>query len=203
MKNLFILMFVFILVMGFASAEVRTFGTFKAGECIRLVQYPSDATYTDIVSIIGPNSFNYTSRIAMNNTPGTNEYYHNFCTDFSLGKYIVNGISDEGGVDTAWAYDFNITSSGSQYGIYLLIFLLLISVILFIFAFRESNPYFGFIAGSTFILSGIFLMINGLDVMINDFTRGLAYVVLGFGLITIFAAVYEMFDPDFERDEDD
>lgn len=196
-----------ILVMGLASASesggvVKTFGTFKAGDCVRLVQYPVNVTFTKIISILGPNSFNYTSNAAMSKMPSTDEYYYNFCTNFDLGKYLVNGISNENGLNDTWVYDFNVTASGSEYGIYLIMSLLIISVILFIFAFMQKNEYIGFVSASSFIASGVFIMIYGLDIVRNDFTRMLGYIVLFFGFLAVFASIYEMFSPEYEEAED-
>jgi len=118
------------------------------------------------------------------------------------GRYSVliwcNSTTDGGFLE----YSFDVIPSGNKNSIYLLIFMIVIAMVLFIFSIQERNPYIGFVASSLFIICGIYIMINGVDLVSNEFSMMLSYVVLGFGLMAIFAAVYEMFYPGFGREDE-
>lgn len=191
-NKIFILgLVIFILVMGFASAEVKTFGTFKSADQIRLIQVCDNSTYSNITSVILPDSSKALTEVAM--SKNGNEYNYTFTNTRTLGWYIVNTHCNENGVDTSGVYNFQITSTGSKYGIYVLIFLLLSSIVLFILSLVDKNEYWGFISGSLILVLGIFSLINGIDIEKNDWTRMAGYVFIGFGLMVIFAAMYEMY----------
>lgn len=185
-----ILFFAFI---GMANAEivVQTLGTIKSGDQVRLVQVCTNSTYSNITSVLYPNSTNVTGEISMNKIG--NEYNYIFTKTQPLGRYIVNTHCNENGVDTLAPYDFKVTATGSEYGLYILIILLLAGVVALSLGLYERNAYWGFAAGSLLLISGIFLIINGIDIERNDWTRMAGFTVLGFALMIIFAAMYEMF----------
>ena len=111
MKYLTIFFLIAILIFPLASAET-TLGTFKQNDCVRLLQACADCTYVNITSVNYPNSTQALGHVPMTKI-GT-EFNYTFCSTSSLGTYIVNGVGNEAGIDTVWAYDFAVTVSGYE-----------------------------------------------------------------------------------------
>lgn len=183
-----------LMILPLVNAEVQTLGTFKYGDCIILKQTCSNCTYNNITSILYPNSSLAVVNVAM--TKSGTEYNYTFCNTTELGNYIVNGFGDLNGVVTVWAYDFNITTTGKGDGNVLPLFLLLGAIIIFITASFIKNEYIGLLAGFLFIVSGIYMMIYGLGIFADMYTRAIAFISLGIGLMVSFIAVVEMFYTD-------
>jgi len=143
----YVLTFALILFsLTFVCAEVQTLGIFKSNECINLKQLCSNCTYSNITSVTLPqDAGNALTNVEM--TKDGNEYEYSFCNTSRIGQYIVNGVSDVDGIDTAWAYDFYITTTGYQattpqsiitfFGIFLLT---IISIVFLIMAWVLKTP---------------------------------------------------------------
>ena len=131
MRKIFLLfasLFIFSLI-GIASAEIQTLGTFKVNECTHLKQTCSNCTYSNITSLMYPNSI-----AALGNVPMTRngrEYNYTFCNNTQLGRYIVNGVSDVDGLPTVWGYDYRVTGNGKEEpsGIIIVLFSIIFIVI--------------------------------------------------------------------------
>jgi hypothetical protein len=121
-------------LIGSLSAEVQTLGVFKIGDCVRLVQSCANCTYNEITSIQYPNSTLLSLNVLMNKN-GT-FYDYTFCEVNANGNYIVNGIGNPDGIDTIWAYNFEVTPSGlvSTNG-EAIVYVILIIVVLIFFIF--------------------------------------------------------------------
>jgi len=89
-------------------------GPFEQGEDINLIQTCDDCTYNQITSILYPNSTVAISNVMM--TKDGTFYNYTLSSNYTqtLGTYIVNGVGDLNAVDTVWAYDFEVTSSGRE-----------------------------------------------------------------------------------------
>lgn len=112
MKNKIILIVLILLIMPIINAEIQTLGVFKQNDCVMLKQGCSNCTFTNITSVVYPNSSTAIEIKEMSKS-GT-EYSYNFCNTSLIGEYIVNGISDVDGVITVWAYDFDVTPTGES-----------------------------------------------------------------------------------------
>lgn len=114
------------------SAEQESLGIVKQNECVRLYQTcPSCSTLT-ISSVVYPDKTVAVSSINMD-TDDNFEYYYDFCNTTQLGQYIVNGKGDVDGTDTAFAYDFEVNSSGriQQNTMLITIFFIIFIIIIF------------------------------------------------------------------------
>ena len=112
--KLVIFLFIFLFLVQFTSAEIQTLGTFKQGNCITLIQTCGNCTYSNITQVVYPNNTQALGQVEM--TKIDSQYnYSNFCSTDISGQYIVNGVSDVDGYNTAWAYDFFITPSGAGF----------------------------------------------------------------------------------------
>lgn len=123
-----------ILLIGIATAEIQTLGTFKLDSTINLIQNCYNSSYSNISRVLYPNSsFAINTNTIM--TKNGDEYNYSFTQANTIGQYLVYGYCDENGVRTNWAYDFTITTtgdnlSGSQSSLY--ITMLVIAICLFL-----------------------------------------------------------------------
>jgi len=193
-----------ILLIGIASAE--SIGTFKQGDCVKLIQTCADCTYVNISSISYPNSTQAIGQVVM--TKDNTFYNYSFCNTNDTGIYKVSGFGDEDGVNSVWAYDFEITPSGILFNVWVLIAFLFVILILFIIAFYKifnSNSKVEFIifAVASYFLLLIFVFMSwkvsenylyNMDWIINLFYIGfIICLVLMFPFI-IFLIVYLLFN---------
>lgn len=108
----------------------------------------------------------------------------------------MSGKGDTDGTVTVWAYDFNVTTTGKDNWNTLPLFLLLGGFIIFGFASYLKNEYIGLLSGMLLIVAGIYMMIYGLGLFQDMYTRAISFITLGIGLMISFIAVVEMFYTD-------
>jgi len=95
-----------------------------------------------------------------------------------------------------------VNTTGKQSGnLYIPIFLWIGGFALMGVALYNKNEFVGLFSGMIFILAGIYMMIYGLGSVLDNYTRGMSYVSLGFGLIICFIAIIEMFYNDEDNNE--
>jgi hypothetical protein len=168
---------------------VQTLPPVKQYECVMLPQSCASCSYNNISSVTYPNSTIALGQVEM--VKDGTSYSYNFCNTTALGRYIVNGFGDPGGVVENWAYDFDVTTTGQQSGNTIPLFLAFAGFIIFIIAVLTRNLYIGFISGVVFIVLGIYMMIFGLGWTSDFYTQALSYIALGFGLLIFLSAAYE------------
>jgi hypothetical protein len=116
MKKLFLILLfgmMLISIVGVASAETTyTFGVFKQGQNVSLIQDCSSCTYNNITSIMSPSSSLLAANKAM--TKNGRIFNYTFTNTASLGNYIVTGIGDLDGEPTTWTYNFVISGNGKD-----------------------------------------------------------------------------------------
>jgi len=161
MKKL-ILLILLISLISFSAAQQEHLGTFKQGDCVDLKQSCASCTYVNFTQIILPNGSNTLENVQAQQTGSMFNY--TFCNTSHTGDYLVFGIGDVDATDTVFAYDFEITPSGTKFtdalSIPLLIpigIMLLVSFFLFfIGGFSKKAEYkFTFL-----IFGGIFLIFS-------------------------------------------
>ena len=127
MKKVIILILFGMLLINLISAEIESLPTQKIDTNIELKQIGADFTSCNITSISYPNSTIITLDKLM--TKRGNEYNYTLISNYTgvLGKYIVNGFCTNGSDDIVWAYDLEVTPSGTELstaqGIFYIIFL--------------------------------------------------------------------------------
>jgi len=207
MKNKFYFIFVMLLLMisvvNVVSAEITTLGTFQVNQCIDLIQLGAGFTSCNITSVVGPDSVKVISnQVVM--TKNGNEYNYTYCSPSSLGSYIVNGFCEDGNF-TVFAYNFEITPTGGyENNTTLFIIFILVSTGLLILAFIFKNYVFAIISGFSYLLTGVYTMINGLGSITSNNTQMLSIVIIGFGAIVLITSALELaretYGGDFEDD---
>lgn len=188
------MIYIGLIVIGLSSvsAEVESLGIFKQNQAVTLVQTCDNCTYVNITKVQLPNST--IIRIGELMTPNGEEYSYSFSNTDALGQYIATTCGDADGSVTCVSYDFEVTTTGSDRVNMLPLYLLLgASIILGLAFLMDKNEYIGLLSGLLYIIAAVYLIIYGLGVFADNYTRALGYVTLGIGLIISFASVYEMF----------
>ena len=107
MKKLFLL-FICILVMGFASGLVDQLNTVQKGNCIEIVQHDNpDVTSGGVTFVLLPNDQIDLLQAGMQNL-GNGSFNYSYCNTNLTGWYTANGFV--GGL--AWVYRFEVTPNG-------------------------------------------------------------------------------------------
>ena len=158
----------------------------KQGQPIIISQFCTNSTYSNISSIL----VGGTKALGQTVMPEIfNDYYeYKFTNTTTTGSYIVSGYCDEygTGIIYSWSYGFEVGTDGS------LIFLLVgLAIVILAFAFVARNEYLGFMSGTLFLASGVYMMTNGYGLLNDSYTRMASYLLLGMGLFLMLASAYE------------
>lgn len=114
------------------------------------------------------------------------------------GVICTDGISKEGGSKT-----IQVTSTGNQGTSFYLISIIILAMFFLLLSVFAPEELFVYISGIFWLLGGIYVMINGIDILNIQDTRNIAYVFIGLGLLLTVGA-YIMFNGyGFQRKEED
>jgi hypothetical protein len=179
---------------------------FMVGQTIPLVQNCLTSSYSNISRVILPNgTFSINSQTAM--IKNGDDYSYNYSVTPISGWYNVYGVCDESGIKTNWVYDFYVNPTGREPGsifnnavIFILFFL---GLTLLIVGTLQGNPWFGFIGSIMFLILGVYTMIYGFDNYTDMYTRSVAIVFLGIGIVTMFSSAYEFIETGGSNNEED
>jgi len=179
------------------ETQLQSLGTVEQGKIITLVQNCLTSTYSNISRISYPNrTFAINSQTLM--IKNGDDYSYNFSNTITPGNYIVYGVCDESGTKTNWVYDFYVNptgrTSGSVFDNSFLIIILGIALLLTIAGIITKEATFGFIGSILFLIIGIYTMIYGFDDVTNMYTRSVAIVFIGIGIVTMFSSAYEFIE---------
>lgn len=180
-----------IFLISFASAveQESSLGTFKQGECIKLLQTCADCTYVNFTSVSYPNS-----TLAQSNVPATkigSVFNYTYCNTKAIGEYTVTGIGDIGGIDTVFAYGFDITSTGDNTSFSMPLLLIILSLTFMVLAYIMEENIMGFVSGCLFFITGIYLIVYGYNGVWNDYSRMVGYVAIGLGLLLTISSAWK------------
>ena len=190
----------FVLPMVSAGAPGENIGTYKQSSCVTLPQTCPYCSYSNITNVLYPNSIQAMGEAVMEKA-GT-YYNYTFCDTKQLGDYTVNGYGDMGGAGTkeTFNYVFTITSTGTKDTTTLPTILFLIGLVLLVLGFIFKNEFFGLFSGMLITATGVYIMIYGLGFVADTYTRAIAGITLGSGLIVLFAAMFEILKGDESGD---
>lgn len=138
------------------------------------------------VSAFSGSSANYNATISNINFATGDGSSTNYNASFSLVQQPVEAFASssyEGNVGFYFATERFLECFYAP-DIYMIA--LLISVIIFIVSVIVDNKFLSSISGMALIVSGIAIMVNGLCIYNDWFTRSIAFLLLGIGLIQIF-----------------
>ena len=186
--------------MGISSAT--NIGKFKAGDSFEITNYcqTGDCTQANLTSIAFPDGTVQYFNSAMTQT-GQNFNYTFVATQ--LGEYTFNTCANPGGSVICDSDTFDVTSTGGGGSLIMLILILSFAVIFFIASLFAPEEFFVYISGVCFLIAGIYLMVNGIDVLNDTNTRYLAFISLGIGLLfTLGAYIYNYINESSDSEEE-
>jgi len=179
------------------SAEVVTTTTpdfvVKQNDCLNLIQTCALCSQNNITNVVYPNTTQALGLVEMDKDGSV--YNYTFCGTSATGTYVVNGIGDlEGdGVGVIWRYTFEVNPTGGlEDNTTLFIIFILVSTGLLLLAFLFKNYVFAIISGFSYLLTGVYTMINGLGSIATTNTQMLSVVILGFGAIVLITSALEL-----------
>lgn len=178
------------------SAE--SIGTYKINEEMQITNYcqSGSCTYMNLVSLEFPNGTIIYPDTAMTNN---NQVFNSTFTPDQLGIFKLKTCGNPNGVVVCDSDTFEVTSTGAGGSMFFLILLTSIAMIFFIASLFVPEEFFVYISGISFLIGGIYLMTNGIDVLNDTNTRYLAFIYLGIGLLfTLGAYVYNLYSNDSE-----
>lgn len=154
---------------------------------------PCGGTATCKATILYPNGSFMIDNEALNNTG--NDMPSIPLPDTSvLGEFPSSMSCTQNGISSGSDFSFYITPTGRITNLTVPIFLILISLMLFIVGLATNYIPVGFLSGILFMITGVYMMIYGLGNVADDYTRYIAYIVLAWGSITAILAGYEWLD---------
>jgi hypothetical protein len=118
--------------------------------------------------------------------------YTIYDTTQPIGFYRCSMHCTDGVNSGSEIFYFKINQSGDNRNLSLFLILSFSSIILLFLAVVWQQEYIGFIAGALFIVTGIYVMIYGFADLADDYTRAIAYVCIGIGLICEVSAGYKI-----------
>jgi hypothetical protein len=168
--------------------SATTLGSFQKDNYIELPQI-ANSTYCNITSIKYPNSTKIGLTYPIEMTKTGVDYTHILSKDYTsnIGVYIVNGECDT----VAWAYDFEITSTGEKVSlsnIVIVFAFLFVGAILFILGYTFEKERW--ILKTSFYIFALFmglLAINSANIIASESSR--LSQMSSVGLITIITII--------------
>lgn len=126
--------------------------------------------------------------------------FHNYTLGSSqtsvLGTYQAQVFCVDSGMNGWQSFSYDITTTGTAYSSIfqnpLILSLIGLSIIIFIIAIVLRNLYLSFISGGAFLLTGIYVLINGLGQVSDLYTRGLGMIALGMGIYLSVGSAYDL-----------
>ena len=184
-KKVFVFLLAFammFLLSNVSASTLESYGTKQVNKLFTFTQVCADATYITLSSIETPTQTIY---IDTNMTStGTGQYSYNY-TPTETGRYDFRGISD--GCEKTFATYVEVTSSNITF----LIILLVLASLFFIATLIVNEEFFVYISGVLFLISGIYIMTNGIQFVNDWYSRAISFVTLGLGLLfTLGAYIY-------------
>lgn len=198
MKKTIIYIILGLILLSSVFAEEQSLGAFKKNTCIDLIQTCADCSYVNFTSVRYPDS-----TVAEENLEATKQgtvFNYTYCNTPMVGKYIVNGVGDVGGIDTVFSYSFNINEEGSigQKNV-LITVVAAIVYLMFILSLVFKDKTIAMISAFAMILMGIYLHFNGFNDIRNSLTDVLAIINIGIGTYILIRAGVEWMQEEMGR----
>ena len=110
-KKILLTIMIGVFLISLVGATQQTLGTLKKGDDMNLIQTCGNCTFNNISTVLYPNSSIAISNVKM--TKDDTFYNYTFNDTQTTGIYIVNGFGDPNGIKTSWAYDVEVTPTGT------------------------------------------------------------------------------------------
>jgi len=117
-------------------------------------------------------------------------YLHNITQLIEPGEYRTRMTCSDGTYAGSEVFYFEVSNTGDGSGDRMFIILGIFSfVLLFVSLFMRSYNI-GFASGVMFIVTGMYTMIYGIDLISDMYTRAIAFVFLGMGILFVIYGGY-------------
>jgi hypothetical protein len=189
--NKIIILLALVLVLVSGGVDALTFKSNEAFDLNRECFYEGDvcgASFNCGLTLYEPDGDVSLDNVSMD-AQGT---YYNYTVPAQSvsGEYRARMSCSDGTNAGSEVFYFNITNTGDMEGDNLFLILSGVGLLLLIISVLMRNYYVGFIAGAVFIIAGIFTMIYGYGSVVDMYTRTIAFVYLGVGLIIAIISAY-------------
>lgn len=185
MKKIYLILILGMFLINLASAS---FGTFKQGQEVRLLQTCSDCAFNNISSVVAPDGSQLVGNVLMTKNGNAYNYTLSGSLTAQIGTYAVNGFGDPSGTTEVWLYHFDV--KGGNLGFFILGFVLFFG--LMAYGIYLKNPWISLIGCFGIVILGIYTSFNGIDLYKNDLTKVISYVTIAIGLGVGFQALREI-----------
>jgi len=192
------LMMLFISPMALAASDQNTqiasIGEIEQYTAISLPQGGSNGTDSwdncNITSIINPEKTIILGMVEMTKIDMVFNYTLDAYNTSKLGTYIVNSMCYDGVNMIPGSYTFEVTTTGSTDNTKTILLVIGMALIMIIFAFAFDSEWFAWPSGALFLISGLYVILNGFGSTQNLYSDGVGWVCLGLGLTVLFASAF-------------
>ena len=178
MKILMIVILGFFLFLPVINAE-------KVNNAISIDVSCSNSTYANISYIKYKSDSYYIVNSEKQMTKNGNWY--NYSIDSSLNNRTedieYSYHCDVNGIDVSAGDIIKITSTGLNGTMFLIILSTILAFAFLIISLFGNTEFFLFVSGCLFLVDGMFIMIFGLNDILNFYTRTIAFISIGVGLL--------------------
>lgn len=193
MDKKFLLLFI-LLIAGASAATQESLPPQTQYGTVLVWQSCDNSTYSNITSI----KVGSTQVLGPTEMPNIQAgyYQYSFTNTSLLGVYVVNGFCNENGINTNWAYDFEVTTEGQTINSSSYTFLIFIGLglVLLVLSFVFKNLIFAFFSGLTISVAGVYSTIYGFSTYLSTYTRMISIIILGFGAVVTIVSALEFID---------
>ena len=183
-----------VLMVGFVSAsDIQSIQPVTQNSAVNLVQGCKNSTYANITYITaqGVDGFILApGQYAM--TQSTNDFYnYTFNKNSKPGVYQVFGHCDEDGIDTPWAYSYDVGVSNIAFYIIIIVIIYAIAFI----GFFGKNEWVAILGGLGMIALGLYTINNGIVIYKDFITNIFSWTTIGVGaFFALYAGVSVIYD---------
>ena len=172
----------------------------KQNTCLNLIQTCGLCTQNNITNVLYPNTTQAVGIVEMTKDGGV--YNYTFCNTSEIGTYVVNGIGDlEGdGIGVIWRYTFEVNPTGGlEKNTTMFLIFIFVSTGLLLISLLFKNYIFAVISGFSFLITGVYTMINGFGFITSANTQMLSIIIIGFGAIVTITAGLEVANSSYSQ----
>lgn len=175
MRKIILLLIFGIFLIGLASAS---FGNYKQGQEVNLLQTCADCSFNNITSILAPDGTQLVGSSQMTKTGNVYNYTLAGGLTTQIGEYTVNGFGDPGGTNEVWMYHFNI--GGGNLVFFIFAFVLFFG--LMIYGIKIQNPWVSLIGCFGVSALGVYTALNGIGADKNTLTTTISTITVAIGV---------------------
>ena len=134
----------------------------------------------------------FSNSTATNNNKGIFNITLSQEKNIALGWYEWVAFCCDGSKCAGGYGDFKVTTTGGERGFTIFLVLIIGALVLFVFGYYSDIEFLVFFGGILFIVGGVYSMIYGIGDSADLYTRAIAGVIIGMGMVLIVASIYNL-----------